>query len=62
VEQYLSGGVIKAHYTKFDHVSDDKSNGEILLHRVAVKKKCLENAVTTSADDGPKLSYVQGCF
>jgi hypothetical protein len=58
---YVSGGDIKAHYTQGEHVSDDKSNGERLLHRVAIQKKCVENAVTVSAGDGPKLSYAQGC-
>jgi hypothetical protein len=61
VEQSLSGGVIKAHYTKDDHVSDGKSNGERLLHRVATKKQIVENAVTAIAGDGPTLSYAQGC-
>jgi hypothetical protein len=59
--QSLSGGDIKANYTKGEHVSDDKSNSERLLHRVAIKKKCVEKAVTVRASDGPKLSYVQGC-
>jgi hypothetical protein len=38
---YFSGGDIKAHYTKGEHVSDDKSNVERLLHRVAINKKCV---------------------
>jgi hypothetical protein len=29
---------MNAHYTKGDHVSSDKSSGEIILHRVATKK------------------------
>jgi hypothetical protein len=37
----LLGGDIKAHYTNIEHVSDDKSNGERLLNRVAMKKICL---------------------
>jgi hypothetical protein len=57
----LSGGDIKANYTKGEHVSNDKSNGERLLQIVSIKKKCVENNVTVSAGDGPKLSYAQGC-
>jgi hypothetical protein len=55
------GGDIKAHYTKGEHVYDDKSKGERLLHRVAMKKKCVQNTVTVSVGDGTKLNYAQGC-
>jgi hypothetical protein len=58
-DERCSGGDTKAHYTNGEHESDNKSNGKKLLNRVAMKKTCVENAVTVSAGDGPELIYAQ---